>query len=75
MFQDLLNAGDAAVDWLFASVFAPVLAMLLDHPWLAGAVLAAVLVLVAVDTVRVESAESRANREEAEATRREVFGR
>lgn len=57
LVEYLLQLVADMADWLYGSVFAPVLDALLDHPWLAGVVLAVVLVVVVVDTLRTEAGE------------------
>ena len=75
MIDTLLQAGDDMLDWFLLSVLAPVLAVLLDHPWLVGVVLVVVLFVIVYDTARQESDEEKANRLEGERVRQEVWGK
>jgi len=57
MFEFLMHLVTGTGDWLAASVVAPVLALLLDHPWLSGVVLFVALAVIVLDTMRTEWAE------------------
>jgi hypothetical protein len=56
MIEFLLHLVTGTGDWLAASVVAPVMTLLLDHPWLSGLVLLAVLAVIVGHTMQTEAA-------------------
>jgi hypothetical protein len=57
MIEFLLQLVTGTGDWLAASVVAPVMTLLLDHPWLSGVVLFAVLAVIVGHTMQTEAAD------------------
>lgn len=57
MIEFLLHLVTGTGDWLAASVVAPVMTLLLDHPWLSGVVLFVVLAVIVGHTMQTEAAD------------------
>jgi hypothetical protein len=55
MFEFLLHLVVVTGDWLAANVAAPMMTMLLDHPWVGGLVLVAAVAVAVIDTRRSDT--------------------